>query len=196
MEKYSQKYKILDEPSLSDTTKNQNLDINDSMNIDNLEEIKIPIYTYNDEKQNKKYNKIYEQDLKSQSSRDFQATDSEEEDVITIRNVHKTYLIGVEGVPALRGVSLKVRKGEFLMILGTSGGGKTTLLNLIGTIDTPSRGDIKIFNNMIRSKTSDEVLSSIRVDQVAFVFQSFNLLPNLNVIENVEIPMKIKGELS
>jgi len=82
------------------------------------------------------------------------------------------------------------------MILGTSGGGKTTLLNLIGTIDTPSRGDIKIFNNIIRSKTSDEVLSSIRVDQVAFVFQSFNLLPNLNVIENVEIPMKIKGELS
>ncbi len=59
--------------------------------------------------------------------------------IITLRNLHKTYLIGVEGVPALRGVSLKIKRGEFLVILGTSGGGKTTLLNLIGTIDCPSR---------------------------------------------------------
>jgi putative ABC transport system ATP-binding protein len=127
--------------------------------------------------------------------------DSEEnseinEEVVNIRNVHKTYLIGIEGVPALRGVSLKVKRGEFLIILGTSGGGKTTLLNMIGTIDTPSRGDIKLFDTLIRSNTSDEILSSIRLDQVAFVFQSFNLLPSLNVVENVELPMKIKGELS
>jgi putative ABC transport system ATP-binding protein len=196
MEKDSQKYKMIEELSVNNTTKNHELNLNDSMNLENLEEIKIPIYSYKDDKQNNKLNNLYEEDMKSHSSRDFQATDSEDEDVVCIRNVHKTYLIGIEGVPALRGVSLKVRKGEFLMILGTSGGGKTTLLNLIGTIDTPSRGDIKIFNKMIRSKTSDEVLSSIRVDQVAFVFQSFNLLPNLNVIENVEIPMKIKGQLS
>jgi len=61
------------------------------------------------------------------------------ENVVSIKNIHKTYLIGLEGVPALRGVSLKVKKGEFLVILGTSGGGKTTLLNTIGTIDQPSR---------------------------------------------------------
>jgi putative ABC transport system ATP-binding protein len=116
--------------------------------------------------------------------------------VIQLRNVHKTYLIGVEGVPALRGVSLKVKRGEFLIILGTSGGGKTTLLNIIGTIDTPSRGDVKIFDTLIRSNTPDEVLSNIRSDRVAFIFQSFNLLPSLTVLENVEIPMKIKGDLS
>lgn len=61
------------------------------------------------------------------------------ENVVSIRNIHKTYLIGLEGVPALRGVSLAVKKGEFLAILGTSGGGKTSLLNTIGTIDQPSR---------------------------------------------------------
>ena len=59
--------------------------------------------------------------------------------IIKLRNLHKTYLIGVEGVPALRGVSLNIKRGEFVVILGTSGGGKTTLLNLIGTIDCPSR---------------------------------------------------------
>ena len=117
-------------------------------------------------------------------------------DTIILRNIHKTYLIGIEGVPALRGVSLKIAKGEFLVIFGTSGGGKTTMLNILGTIDTPSRGDVKIFNQLITSRTSDKELSKIRLDKVAFVFQSFNLFPNLNVIENVEMPMKIKGELS
>lgn len=121
---------------------------------------------------------------------------NKKENAIVIRNIHKTYLIGIEGVPAIRGVSLQVYKGEFLVILGTSGGGKTTMLNIIGTIDTPSRGDVKIFDKLIRSSTTDNELSSIRLDQVAFVFQSFNLFPNLNVLENVEIPMKIKGALS
>ncbi len=119
-----------------------------------------------------------------------------EDYAVILRNIHKTYLIGIEGVPALRGVSLKVKKGEFLIILGTSGGGKTSLLNIIGTIDTPSRGDLKIFDKIIRSKTNDDILSAIRTDQVAFVFQSFNLLPSMNVLENVEIPMKIRGELN
>ena len=152
-------------------------------------------YTILDDEKSTSNNEI---NLKIESSSKIEY-DSEEyanEEVVSIRNVHKTYLIGVEGVPALRGVSLKVKRGEFLMILGTSGGGKTTLLNMIGTIDTPSRGDIKLFNTIIRSKTEDEVLSAIRLDQVAFVFQSFNLLPSLNVIENVELPMKIKGALS
>ena len=119
-----------------------------------------------------------------------------EKDVIVLRNIHKTYLIGIEGVPALRGVSLTVKKGEFLTIFGTSGGGKTTMLNIIGTIDTPSRGDIKIFDKLIKSDTSDKELSNIRLNNISFVFQSFNLFQNLNVLENVEMPMKIKGKLS
>ena len=119
-----------------------------------------------------------------------------EEDVIVLRNIHKTYLIGIEGVPALRGVSLTVKKGEFLTIFGTSGGGKTTMLNIIGTIDTPSRGDIKIFDKLIKSDTPDQDLSNIRLNNISFVFQSFNLFQNLNVLENVEMPMKIKGKLS
>ena len=118
-----------------------------------------------------------------------------EKDVIVLRNIHKTYLIGIEGVPALRGVSLTVKKGEFLTIFGTSGGGKTTMLNIIGTIDTPSRGDIKIFDKLIKSDTSDKDLSNIRLNNISFVFQSFNLFQNLNVLENVEMPMKIKGKL-
>ena len=117
-------------------------------------------------------------------------------EAISLRNIHKTYLIGIEGIPALRGVSLKVKKGEFLTIFGTSGGGKTTMLNIIGTIDTPSRGDVKIFDKLIKSNTSDKELSDIRLNNIAFVFQSFNLFQNLNVLENVEMPMKIKGELS
>ena len=119
-----------------------------------------------------------------------------EKEVIVLRNIHKTYLIGIEGVPALRGVSLNVKKGEFLTIFGTSGGGKTTMLNIIGTIDTPSRGDIKIFQKLIKSNTPDKDLSDIRLNNISFVFQSFNLFQNLNVLENVEMPMKIKGNLS
>ena len=117
-------------------------------------------------------------------------------EAVSLRNIHKTYLIGIEGIPALRGVSLKVKKGEFLTIFGTSGGGKTTMLNIIGTIDTPSRGDVKIFDKLIKSNTSDKELSNIRLNNIAFVFQSFNLFQNLNVLENVEMPMKIKGALS
>ena len=120
----------------------------------------------------------------------------QKDDIIVLRNIHKTYLIGIEGVPALRGVSLKVKKGEFLTIFGTSGGGKTTMLNIIGTIDTPSRGDVKIFDKLIKSDTSDKDLSNIRLNNISFVFQSFNLFQNLNVLENVEMPMKIKGELN
>ena len=118
------------------------------------------------------------------------------EDVIVLRNIHKTYLIGIEGVPALRGVSLRVKKGEFVTIFGTSGGGKTTMLNIIGTIDTPSRGDVKIFDKLIKSDTPDKELSDIRLNNISFVFQSFNLFQNLNVLENIEMPMKIKGQLS
>ena len=151
---------------------------------------------------NEEHNKLIMGEL-SNRQKIFEALNSyenkNEEDMkeaISLRNIHKTYLIGIEGIPALRGVSLKVKKGDFLTIFGTSGGGKTTMLNIIGTIDTPSRGDIKILDKLIKSNTSDKELSDIRLNNIAFVFQSFNLFQNLNVLENVEMPMKIKGNLS
>ena len=76
-------------------------------------------------------------------------------EVIKLVNVHKTYLLGLEGVPALRGVNLTIMDGEFITILGTSGGGKTTMLNIIGTIDKPSKGDVYICGLRIKHSTKD-----------------------------------------
>ena len=103
--------------------------------------------------------------------------------------MHKTYLLGLEGVPALRGVSLSIHDGEFVMILGTSGGGKTTLLNIIGTIDKPSKGDVYICGLRIKYSTKDKTLASIRLNKLGFVFQTFNLIGSLTALENVELPM-------
>src|SRR5438067_1705979 len=80
---------------------------------------------------------------------------SRNKEVIKLMNVHKTYLLGLEGVPALRGVNLSIKQGEFICILGTSGGGKTTLLNIIGTIDKPSKGDVYICGLRIKYSTKD-----------------------------------------
>ena len=81
------------------------------------------------------------------------------EEVIKLVNVHKTYLLGLEGVPALRGVGLSIKSGEFITVLGTSGGGKTTLLNIIGTIDKPSKGDVYICGLRIKYSTKDQLLA-------------------------------------
>jgi putative ABC transport system ATP-binding protein len=78
--------------------------------------------------------------------------------------------LGIEGVPALRGVNLTINHGEFITILGTSGGGKTTLLNIIGTIDKPSKGDVYISGLRIKSSTKDSLLASIRLNCLGFVF--------------------------
>jgi putative ABC transport system ATP-binding protein len=112
---------------------------------------------------------------------------------VELRNVHKTYLLGIEGVAALRGVSLKIQRGEFIVILGKSGGGKTTLLNVLGTIDQPTRGELDLCGIRIDSKTSDSVLADIRLKKIAFVFQAFNLLPGLTALENVELPMLLSA---
>jgi putative ABC transport system ATP-binding protein len=111
--------------------------------------------------------------------------------VIKIVNVHKTYLLGIEGVPALRGVNVTIKEGEFITILGTSGGGKTTLLNIIGTIDKPSKGDIYICGLRIKQSTKDSLLASIRLNKLGFVFQTFNLIGSLTALENVELPMQL-----
>jgi putative ABC transport system ATP-binding protein len=122
--------------------------------------------------------------------------EEEDEVVIRIENVHKTYLLGVEGVPALRGVSLSVKRGEFVIIYGLSGGGKTTLLNIIGTIDKPTKGELYLGGEKITSNTPDKVMSYLRLKKIGFVFQTFNLLSSLTALENVELPMILDGTLS
>jgi putative ABC transport system ATP-binding protein len=117
-------------------------------------------------------------------------------EVIKLINVHKTYLLGLEGVPALRGVNLSINSGEFICVLGTSGGGKTTLLNIIGTIDKPSKGDVYICGLRIKYSTKDQLLASIRLNKLGFVFQTFNLIGSLTALENVELPMQLRGKLS
>ncbi|EGC36698.1 hypothetical protein DICPUDRAFT_150789 [Dictyostelium purpureum] len=113
-----------------------------------------------------------------------------------MKNIHKTYLLGIEGVPALRGVSMTIKRGEFICIFGTSGGGKTTMLNIIGTIDKPTKGEMKLCGKLINHKTSDKDLAFLRLKNIGFVFQTFNLLSSLTALENVEMPMILLGELS
>lgn len=118
------------------------------------------------------------------------------EPIIKIENLHKTYLIGTQGVAALRGISVSVDKGEFVCILGTSGSGKTTLLNVMGTIDKPTKGHVTICGLSIKPSTKDSLLACLRLNKVAFVFQTFNLVSSMTALENVELPMLLKGQLS
>eukprot|EP00457_Paulinella_chromatophora_P007641 gb/GEZN01007665.1/.p1 GENE.gb/GEZN01007665.1/~~gb/GEZN01007665.1/.p1 ORF type:complete len:374 (-),score=79.20 gb/GEZN01007665.1/:340-1461(-) len=127
---------------------------------------------------------------------DHDNTAEQEAPQIQVKNVHKTYLLGVEGVPALRGVSLSVRRGEFIVILGKSGGGKTSMLNILGTIDKPTKGELYICNHRITANTTDSEFSEIRLNKIGFVFQSFNLIATMTAQENVSLPMILKGQLS
>lgn len=116
---------------------------------------------------------IYEDDNDAIDDYESEEDDHIKEDtkeVIKLVNVHKTYLLGLEGVPALRGVNLTINEGEFITILGTSGGGKTTMLNIIGTIDKPSKGDVYICGLRIKYSTKDQLLASIRLNKLGFVF--------------------------
>jgi ABC-type lipoprotein export system ATPase subunit len=116
-----------------------------------------------------------------------------EELIVDVDNVHKTYLLGVEGVPALRGVSLGVRRGEFVCIFGTSGGGKSSLLNIIGTIDQPTKGSLYLCGRRVSHHTSDAQTAALRLRRIGFVFQTFNLVSSLTARENVELPMLLEG---
>jgi putative ABC transport system ATP-binding protein len=116
------------------------------------------------------------------------------ETIIQVDNVHKSYLMGREAVPALRGVSIKVRRGEMLCLMGPSGSGKTTLLNLLGGLDVPGRGHIIIDNeNIVAMK--EEQIARLRLKKLGFIFQTFNLLANFTAFENVEAPMVLGGRL-
>jgi len=115
--------------------------------------------------------------------------------VIEAHNLHKTYLMGVEGVAAIRGVSFSVQPGEFVMLYGTSGGGKTTMLNIIGLIDQPTKGRLRVCGVDVREGTGDRLLARTRLENIGFVFQAFNLISSLTAVENVELPMALLGRL-
>src|SRR4030043_1644697 len=109
--------------------------------------------------------------------------------VVEAVNLKKTYMLGKVPVEALRGVNLKVEKGDFLAVLGPSGSGKSTMLNLIGALDKPSSGTLLI-DGVDISKLSDNQLAELRL-RIGFVFQFFNLIPRLTAKDNVELSMSI-----
>jgi putative ABC transport system ATP-binding protein len=117
------------------------------------------------------------------------------EHLIVVDGLHKTYLLGATAVAALRGVDLIIDKGDFVDIMGPSGSGKTTLLNLIGGLDTPTRGKIFLEGRNI-SMLNDNDLAEIRRERIGFVFQFYNLLPQMTAMENVMVPLHFSGKLS
>ena len=108
--------------------------------------------------------------------------------IIVVDNVHKSYLMGKEAVPALRGVSVDVQPGEFVCLMGPSGSGKTTLLNIIGGLDDASRGHVIVEGENLVA-LSESKLAALRLRKMGFIFQSYNLLANFTAQENVEAPM-------
>ena len=115
-----------------------------------------------------------------------------EKEVIRLENIVKNYKIGTILVEALREVSLVIRKNEFVALMGPSGSGKSTLMNILGCLDTPSRGNY-FLNGEDVSKMDDNALAEIRNRQIGFVFQTFNLLPRSTALENVMLPLIYAG---
>jgi len=110
------------------------------------------------------------------------------EPIIIVDDVHKSYLMGKEAVPALRGVSLVIQRGEFVCLMGPSGSGKTTLLNIIGGLDEAGRGHVIVEGENLVSMSEND-LATLRLHRMGFIFQSYNLLGNFTAQENVEAPM-------
>ena len=112
--------------------------------------------------------------------------------VIALDDVHKTYQMGDQTVRALAGVSLSFARGSFWAIMGPSGSGKSTMLNLLGCLDRPSRGRYVLDGHDV-SAMDDDQLSNVRLSRIGFIFQSFNLIPQLTVRENIELPLYYLG---
>src|SRR5438132_10206919 len=108
--------------------------------------------------------------------------------LVELRNVCKIYHLGGEEIRALDDLSLDVQEGEFISIIGPSGSGKSTLMHILGCLDSPTIGTIRLDGTMIHDASPRE-LATIRNRKIGFVFQFFNLLPKLNVLQNVELPM-------
>ena len=115
-----------------------------------------------------------------------------EKPIIELNDVKKIYRMGEVDVPALNGVSLKIKQGEFIAIMGPSGSGKSTLMNMVGCLDVPTQGKIFLDGKDI-SKMSESGLAQIRGKKIGFVFQKFNLLSTLTALENVTMPMMFQN---
>ena len=112
--------------------------------------------------------------------------------LVELRNVSKIYRLGGEEIRALDDVSLDIELGEFISVIGPSGSGKSTLMHILGCLDSPSHGTIRLDGVMIQDARASQ-LAAIRNQKIGFVFQFFNLLPKLNVLQNVELPMVYAG---
>jgi putative ABC transport system ATP-binding protein len=112
--------------------------------------------------------------------------------LISLRNLNKTYIMGHEIVEALKDVSLDIQKNEYVALMGPSGSGKSTLMNLLGCLDSPTRGGYSL-NGIEVSTMDDSDLAEVRNKQIGFVFQTFNLLPRLSALENVALPLIYAG---
>ena len=115
--------------------------------------------------------------------------------VVELKGVKKEYMLGSTKVEALRGVDLEIEKGEFLAVAGPSGSGKSTMLNMFGCIDVPTSGTVRIDGTDVAG-LDDRELTRYRREKIGFIFQSFNLVPVLDVYENIEFPLLLKKSLS
>jgi putative ABC transport system ATP-binding protein len=112
--------------------------------------------------------------------------------MITTHDLWKTYVMGDEEIHALRGLSINIERGEYVAIMGPSGSGKSTLMNLIGCLDTPSKGSYQLNGKEVADMNDDD-LARIRNEEIGFVFQTFNLLPRATALHNVELPLVYAG---
>ena len=112
--------------------------------------------------------------------------------LISLKNIQKKYILGEQVVFALKDISLDINKGDYIALMGPSGSGKSTLMNVLGCLDTPTKGTYRLRDEEV-SRLSDDELSEIRNREIGFVFQTFNLLPRLNALDNVALPLVYSG---
>ena len=117
---------------------------------------------------------------------------TQDQPLIIINDIGRKYVIGAEVIHALKSVSLTINKGEFVALMGPSGSGKSTLMNILGCLDTPTKGDY-ILNGIHVSEMSDNELAEVRNKEIGFVFQTFNLLPRSSSLDNVALPLVYAG---